>query len=157
MWKALRFIVLFNYEILSSVIHCDSVTDSTWLRRDCPDWITGSTESAEPHACEAEHSTELPLVGTLASPKWGLGLLPLPGPFATRRSSFPHFEHLSDNPFCVPFICWGNLKWWQLLPASAHCGVAWAYTRPRVGTNTASPQLRHTVEPDTHPFIEGLP
>lgn len=57
LWKALRFIVLFNYEIFSSVIHCDWVTDSTWLRRDCPDWITGRTEQAEPHACETRHST----------------------------------------------------------------------------------------------------
>lgn len=57
LWKALCFIVLFNYEILSSVIRCDSVTDSTWQRRDCPDWITGRTEPAEPHACEPWHST----------------------------------------------------------------------------------------------------
>lgn len=57
LWKALRFIVLFNYGILSSVIHCDSVTGSTWLGRDRPDWITGRRDPSEPRACEPRRST----------------------------------------------------------------------------------------------------
>lgn len=131
LWKALRFIVLFNYEILSSVIHCDSVTDSTWLRRDCPDWITGRTEPAEPHACEpwrstsslrraprghpggdrsSFHSSAPLLPGTASSPLWPPPRWPPLQPFPSPRPTNLWWYLLLDlaHPGCVVGMHWAT-------------------------------------------------
>lgn len=108
LWKALSFIVLFNYEILSSVIHCDSVTDSTWQRRDCPDWITGRTELAEPHACEPWRSTSSLWRAPRSHPGGDWSSFHLLSPLLPGAAGSPCCDHPRDSPLCDPSPHWGT-------------------------------------------------
>lgn len=160
LWKALRFIVHFNYEILSSVIRCDSVTDSTWLQRDSPDWITGRTEPAEPHAWEPRCST-----GSLwRAPRTHPGGTGAPSPSAPccQEQQVPPLWPPQRWPPLWPFpsLRHTNLRWY-LLPALAHAGGVMGTAEPkatltlcRYDTNT--PRFGPVVALGVHTPITGL-